>query len=104
MENEQIPSHSEQSEAGDTSVNSHAQDQTDALYLNFPENNNKKEENQMHFKTAKEAYIFGIKEGMLIGIDKGMDFANMWCEGSSECPPANTEPQMIEGSSEQNPG
>jgi len=47
MENEQIPSHSEQSEAGDTSVNSHAQDQTDALYLNFPENNNKKEENQM---------------------------------------------------------
>ena len=52
----------------------------------------------MHFKTAKEAYIFGIKEGMLIGIDKGMDFANMWCEESSDCPPANTEPQMIEAS------
>jgi hypothetical protein len=25
----------------------------------------------MHFKSYKDAYIFGIKEGMLIGMDKG---------------------------------
>jgi hypothetical protein len=50
----------------------------------------------MHFKTHKDAYIFGIKEGMLIGMDKGMEIASMWCEESSDCPPANSAP-MIEG-------
>lgn len=48
----------------------------------------------MHFKSYKEAYIYGFKEGMLIGMDKGMELA-AWCEGYSDCPPANTTP-MIE--------
>lgn len=51
----------------------------------------------MHFKSAKDAYIFGIKEGMLIGMDKGMEIASMWCGESSDCPPSNTAP-MIETS------
>ncbi len=48
----------------------------------------------MNFKSIKDAYIYGFKEGILIGMDKGMDLASVWCEESSECPP-NTAP-MIE--------
>jgi hypothetical protein len=55
----------------------------------------RRRKNKMHFKTHKDAYIFGIKEGMLIGMDKGMEIASMWCQESSDCPPANTAP-MIE--------
>jgi hypothetical protein len=44
---DQIPLHSEQSEADGMSVNQHAQDPSDARYLSFPENNNNKEESKM---------------------------------------------------------
>ena len=48
----------------------------------------------MNFKSIKDAYIYGFKEGILIGMDKGMELAGVWCE-ESDCPPANTTP-MIE--------
>ena len=48
----------------------------------------------MNFKTIKDAYIYGFKEGILIGMDKGMELAGVWCEESG-CPPANSAP-MIE--------
>ncbi len=54
----------------------------------------------MHFKSYKDAYIFGIKEGMLIGMDKGMEIASMWNHEYSDCPPANSTP-MIETTAEQ---
>jgi|688.fasta_scaffold371191_1 hypothetical protein len=50
----------------------------------------------MHFKTAKEAYIYGIKEGMLLGLEKGMEIGSMWSDEYSDCPPANTEPTAVE--------
>jgi hypothetical protein len=49
----------------------------------------------MHFKSYKDAYIYGFKEGMLIGMDKGMELAGAWGDEYSDCPPANTAP-MIE--------
>jgi len=48
----------------------------------------------MHFKNIKQAYIYGLKEGMVIGVEKGMDIAESWVD-CSDCPPANTTP-MIE--------
>ena len=50
--------------------------------------------NKMHFKNIKQAYIYGLKEGMVIGIEKGMDLAESWVE-CEDCPPANSAP-MIE--------
>jgi hypothetical protein len=67
------------------------------ITLTFPVEqlpNKKKKEKTMNFKSIKDAYIYGFKEGILIGMDKGMDLASVWCEESSECPP-NTAP-MIE--------
>jgi hypothetical protein len=54
----------------------------------------------MHFKSYKDAYIYGFKEGMLIGMDKGMELAGAWGDEYSDCPPANTAP-MIETTVEQ---
>lgn len=48
----------------------------------------------MHFKNIKQAYIYGLKEGMVIGVEKGIDIAESWTE-CEDCPPANSAP-MIE--------
>lgn len=57
--------------------------------------------NKMHYKSFKEAYLYGFKDGMVVGMDKGIQLGEEWSECSegeySDCPPANTMP-MLEGS------
>jgi len=48
----------------------------------------------MHFKTLKDAYLYGVKDGMIMGIEKGLEIAESWTE-CADCPP-NTAPLMVE--------
>lgn len=41
------------------------------------------------FKTHKEAYLYGFKDGLTIGIEKGMELAGDWT-----CPTSNTANTM----------
>ena len=48
----------------------------------------------MHYKSYKDAYLYGYKDGMITGMQKGLELAEEWTE-CYDCPPANTTP-MIE--------
>ena len=50
-------------------------------------------ENQMHYSSIKEAYLYGFKDGVSIGMEKGIEISENWNE---DCPPANTSP-IVEG-------
>lgn len=45
----------------------------------------------------KEAYIAGLKDGLTMGIEKGIEISETWMD-CSDCPPANSQPMLVESS------
>ena len=46
------------------------------------------------YKSIKEAYLYGFKDGLFFGIEKGLEISENW---NNDCP-SNSAPQMIESS------